>query len=148
MWINRFFDQFPMLLPHLSYSRSESVHIRKLRVDSANFWKLKIKTFQKLLVETEFSKWMESKLLCVEIPPSRILKYFQMQNLGKRLLRRKVISAGSVLDTPLKRCLTTFDLSFLGVGYMVGAGIYVLTGNYFLLRKCLWNNNADMSQNL
>ncbi|XP_075237597.1 cationic amino acid transporter 4 [Lycorma delicatula] len=32
------------------------------------------------------------------------------------------------LETPLKRCLTTFDITLLGVGHMVGAGIYVLTG--------------------
>lgn len=34
----------------------------------------------------------------------------------------------SDLETPLKRCLTTFDITLLGVGHMVGAGIYVLTG--------------------
>ncbi|CAH8519052.1 unnamed protein product [Heterobilharzia americana] len=32
------------------------------------------------------------------------------------------------LDTPLKRCLTAFDLTLLGIGNMAGAGIYVLTG--------------------
>ena len=32
------------------------------------------------------------------------------------------------LETPLARCLNTFDITTLGVGYMVGAGIYVLTG--------------------
>ncbi|KAK7601827.1 hypothetical protein V9T40_009268 [Parthenolecanium corni] len=32
------------------------------------------------------------------------------------------------METPLKRCLTTFDITLLGVGHMVGAGIYVLTG--------------------
>jgi len=31
-------------------------------------------------------------------------------------------------ETPLKKCLTTFDMTLLGVGQMVGAGIYVLTG--------------------
>lgn len=31
-------------------------------------------------------------------------------------------------ETPLKRCLNTFDLTLLGIGHMVGAGIYVLTG--------------------
>lgn len=38
------------------------------------------------------------------------------------------MNAGSDLETPLKRCLNTFDITLLGVGHMVGAGIYVLTG--------------------
>lgn len=33
-------------------------------------------------------------------------------------------------DTPLKKCLSTFDMTLLGVGQMVGAGIYVLTGRF------------------
>ncbi|VDP28958.1 unnamed protein product [Soboliphyme baturini] len=33
-----------------------------------------------------------------------------------------------MMETPMKRCLTTFDLAFLGIGHMIGAGIYVLTG--------------------
>ncbi|XP_026327502.1 cationic amino acid transporter 4 [Hyposmocoma kahamanoa] len=32
------------------------------------------------------------------------------------------------METPLNRCLTTLDITLLGVGHMVGAGIYVLTG--------------------
>ncbi|GAB6024755.1 hypothetical protein CHUAL_009882 [Chamberlinius hualienensis] len=33
-----------------------------------------------------------------------------------------------LMQTPLKRCLTTFDITLLGVGHMIGAGIYVLAG--------------------
>ncbi|XP_044728670.1 cationic amino acid transporter 4 [Chrysoperla carnea] len=35
---------------------------------------------------------------------------------------------GDVMETPLRRCLNTFDMTLLGVGHMIGAGIYVLTG--------------------
>ncbi|BFZ22946.1 hypothetical protein BsWGS_25985 [Bradybaena similaris] len=31
-------------------------------------------------------------------------------------------------ETPLNRCLNTFDITLLGIGHMIGAGIYVLTG--------------------
>jgi cationic amino acid transporter 4 len=30
--------------------------------------------------------------------------------------------------TSLRRCLTTFDLTLLGMGSMIGSGIYVMTG--------------------
>ncbi|EJW85026.1 hypothetical protein WUBG_04066 [Wuchereria bancrofti] len=33
------------------------------------------------------------------------------------------------METRLKRCLTITDITLLGVGHMVGAGIYVLTGS-------------------
>lgn len=33
-----------------------------------------------------------------------------------------------IMETPLSRCLGTTDLTMLGVGHMVGAGIFVLTG--------------------
>ena len=32
------------------------------------------------------------------------------------------------MKTELKRCLTTFDLVLIGIGSMVGSGMYVLTG--------------------
>lgn len=41
--------------------------------------------------------------------------------------RTKPVPA-DVMETPLKRCLNTFDITLLGIGHMVGAGIYVLTG--------------------
>ncbi|GMR36244.1 hypothetical protein PMAYCL1PPCAC_06439, partial [Pristionchus mayeri] len=49
------------------------------------------------------------------------------RSLRQRLMRTKNIEEGD-LSTQLKRCLTTFDITMLGVGHMIGAGIYVLTG--------------------
>ncbi|KAL3995063.1 Amino acid permease family protein [Acanthocheilonema viteae] len=34
-----------------------------------------------------------------------------------------------VMETRLKRCLTITDITLLGIGHMIGAGIYVLTGS-------------------
>lgn len=42
--------------------------------------------------------------------------------------RTKTVDA-SFLKTELRRCLTTFDITLIGVGHMIGAGIYVLTGS-------------------
>lgn len=50
-----------------------------------------------------------------------------MSGLYNKMCRRKKLE-GDLLETPLKRCLSTFDITLLGVGHMVGAGIYVLTG--------------------
>ncbi|ULU09049.1 hypothetical protein L3Y34_019917 [Caenorhabditis briggsae] len=48
--------------------------------------------------------------------------------LRERVFRLKHLPAGE-LSTPLRRCLSTFDITLLGVGHMIGAGIYVLTGS-------------------
>ncbi|CAF5037006.1 unnamed protein product, partial [Rotaria magnacalcarata] len=42
--------------------------------------------------------------------------------------RRKRISATNVLHSQLRRCLTVFDLTTLGIGSTLGAGIYILAG--------------------
>lgn len=42
------------------------------------------------------------------------------------LLRTKTIAPHA--DTGLRRCLTAFDLTLLGIGCIIGAGIFVLTG--------------------
>ncbi|MHB8347116.1 MAG: APC family permease [Acidiferrobacterales bacterium] len=44
------------------------------------------------------------------------------------LLRTKPINADMCCDTGLRRCLTAFDLTLLGIGAIIGAGIFVLTG--------------------
>ena len=43
----------------------------------------------------------------------------------ERLFRKKSINAGT---SGLKRCLSTFDLTLLGIGCIIGTGIFVLTG--------------------
>lgn len=49
-------------------------------------------------------------------------------DLCTRMNRTKKLPGVEVMETPLNRCLNTFDITLLGVGHMVGAGIYVLTG--------------------
>jgi APA family basic amino acid/polyamine antiporter len=44
----------------------------------------------------------------------------------KQLLRTKAVSAHS--ESGLKRCLSAFDLTLLGIGAIIGTGIFVLTG--------------------
>jgi APA family basic amino acid/polyamine antiporter len=44
------------------------------------------------------------------------------------LFRKKPIETDLAKDTGLKRVLTSFDLTLLGIGAIIGAGIFVLTG--------------------
>jgi APA family basic amino acid/polyamine antiporter len=44
------------------------------------------------------------------------------------LFRKKPIETDLARDTGLKRVLTAFDLTLLGIGAIIGAGIFVLTG--------------------
>lgn len=46
----------------------------------------------------------------------------------EKLTRHKYIDFSKVEDTKLARCLNTFDLTFLGIGSTLGAGIYVVAG--------------------
>ncbi|KAF8793460.1 Cationic amino acid transporter 4 like protein [Argiope bruennichi] len=45
---------------------------------------------------------------------------------GSRLLRKKFVDE-NVMETNLRRCLTTVDMTMLAIGHMVGSGVYVLT---------------------
>lgn len=44
------------------------------------------------------------------------------------LYRKKDISTSFDNESQLAKCLTAFDLTFLGVGAVIGAGIFILTG--------------------
>ncbi|XP_070389196.1 cationic amino acid transporter 4-like [Dermacentor albipictus] len=44
----------------------------------------------------------------------------------RKLRRTKPLGTG-LLETSLNRCLSTFDITLLGIGHMMGSGIYVLT---------------------
>ncbi|TMW51578.1 hypothetical protein DOY81_003365 [Sarcophaga bullata] len=57
----------------------------------------------------------------------RIILGHVMSGLCAKMNRTKPLPTDA-LETPLKRCLNTFDITLLGIGHMVGAGIYVLTG--------------------
>ncbi len=45
-----------------------------------------------------------------------------------QLFRRKLVNA-DLEDSGLKKCLSAFDLTLLGVGAIIGTGIFVLTGH-------------------
>ena len=46
----------------------------------------------------------------------------------QKAITRKKFCDTDLKSTPLERCLTTADLSFVGIGCMLGSGVYVLTG--------------------
>ncbi|MFA7241357.1 MAG: amino acid permease [Sulfuricellaceae bacterium] len=45
-----------------------------------------------------------------------------------QIFRTKPIAPDDFSETGLKRCLSAFDLTFLGIGTIIGTGIFVLTG--------------------
>lgn len=49
-------------------------------------------------------------------------------NIIKSLFRTQSVQVLQQRATPLVRCLTALDLTFLGIGAIVGAGIFVITG--------------------
>jgi solute carrier family 7 (cationic amino acid transporter), member 4 len=50
-----------------------------------------------------------------------------VSHICQTLTRKKQLDV-DILETPLRRCLNLFDLLLLGIGHMVGAGIFVITG--------------------
>lgn len=51
-----------------------------------------------------------------------------MSSFCRKLVRKKYVDPSSITDTKLSRCLTTLDLTALGIGSTLGAGIYVVAG--------------------
>ena len=52
---------------------------------------------------------------------------FDVAAVWESVSRKKTLEK-DVLETKLKRCLSLFDLTLLGAGHMIGAGIFVVTG--------------------
>lgn len=50
-----------------------------------------------------------------------------LSNLLHKMTRKKRLE-DVTSETTLHRCLSAFDLTLLGIGSMVGSGIYVMTG--------------------
>ncbi|CAG0881277.1 unnamed protein product [Darwinula stevensoni] len=51
-----------------------------------------------------------------------------LKSVLKRLSRTRKLDNASKMETPLLRCLTTCQATLLGMGTMIGAGVYVLEG--------------------
>lgn len=52
----------------------------------------------------------------------------RIKKLWSQMMRKKQLT-GDMMDTPLMRCLGTCELMLFGLGHMMGAGIYVVTGS-------------------
>ena len=52
-----------------------------------------------------------------------------MENCLRAFTRKKFVDPKTLTSTQLDRCLSIFDLTFLGIGSTLGAGIYVVAGD-------------------
>ncbi len=58
-----------------------------------------------------------------------MVEFTRMQHVRKRALHIMDIDELSrKMDNKLNRCLNTADLTFIGIGTMIGTGVYVVTG--------------------
>ena len=55
--------------------------------------------------------------------------YFRMGSLVQAFTRRKFVDPNALTSTQLNRCLSIFDLTFIGTGTTIGAGLFVLAGD-------------------
>lgn len=55
------------------------------------------------------------------------MKNWKLQNLYRTFSRKKEVDLPQ--DTNLARCLSTLDLTALGIGSTLGVGVYVLAGS-------------------
>lgn len=58
----------------------------------------------------------------------KMAPFFHHEGVRVSLFRTKPINPDAYCDTGLKRCLNATDLTLLGIGAIIGAGIFVLTG--------------------
>lgn len=75
----------------------------------------------------------DTRTLGLSTVGAHVLNFKMKGGTGKMLstflhkLRRTKEPGADHMQTNLKRCLTTFDITLLGIGHMMGSGIYVLT---------------------
>src|SRR5258708_4030905 len=59
---------------------------------------------------------------------SQYSKHSRSGNILMNLFRVKSPQSSVSEESSLRRCLTAFDLTLLGIGAIIGAGVFVLTG--------------------
>lgn len=72
--------------------------------------------------------FLKTRSLAVRVLTVQNIKLKRKMNLTKQLLQRKSVAALSSMENGLKQTLNAKDLTVLGVGAIIGAGIFVLTG--------------------